>query len=75
MHDHNNLYHQVETLVFGNAINRVVKPERFIIGVKDESKKIDSDYLKYLRTFKCPIFKMNYESAEITKAVESFEKI
>ena len=66
-YDHNNLYHQVETLVFGNAINRAVKPERFIIGVKDESKKIDSDYLKYLRTFKCPIFKMNYESAEITK--------
>lgn len=66
-YDHNNLYYQVETLVFGNAINRAIKPERFIIGVKDKQKKIDSDYLKYLNSFSCPIFKMNYESAEMTK--------
>ncbi len=66
-YDHNNLFYQVETLVFGNAINRATKPERFIIGVKDKYKKIDSDYLKYLKSFNCPVLKMNYESAEITK--------
>ncbi len=66
-YDHNKLYYQVETLIFGNAINRAIKPERFIIGQKNNHKKIDNDYLKYLNSFRCPIIKMNYESAEITK--------
>ncbi len=38
-YDHDNLYYQVETLVYGDAINRAIKPERFIVGVKNKQKK------------------------------------
>ena len=63
----NNLFYQVETLVFGEAIKRATKPERFIIGLDKKENKLDGDYLKYLKKFRCPILKMNYESAEVSK--------
>ena len=61
------LYYQVETLVFGNAINRALFPERVIIGCDNKLKKINPIYLKYLKKFSCPIIKMNFESAEVAK--------
>ena len=65
--DHNRLYYQVETLIFGKAIERAIKPERLIIGCKNSGSKIDNLYSKYLNKFNCPIIKMNYESAELAK--------
>ena len=65
--DHRRLYHQVETLIFGKAINRALYPERIILGCKDKSKKVNPLYLKYLKSFNCPVLKMEYESAEIAK--------
>ena len=60
------IYYQVETLVFGNAINRAKFPERIIVGSKD--KKISNEnYINLLKRFKCPIINMNYLSAELTK--------
>ena len=61
----NNLYYQVETLVFSNALERAFSPERIIIG-KDPSK-MDKKYNFFLKKFKCPILEMNYESAELAK--------
>ena len=63
----NKLYYQVETLVFGNAIQRALKPERTIIGCSNSTVKINIKLKKYLNLFKCPIFKMKYESAELAK--------
>ena len=34
------LYYQVETLVFGRAVERATKPERFIVGCADPRKPI-----------------------------------
>ena len=65
--NHKNLYHQVETLIFGKAVNRALNPERIIIGCENKFRNIDKRYLKYLKKFNCPIIKMGYESAEITK--------
>lgn len=65
--DHKRLYHQVETLIFGKAIDRALYPERIIVGCKDASKKVSPIYLKYLKDFNCPILKMKYESAEVAK--------
>jgi UDPglucose 6-dehydrogenase len=62
-----NLYCQVETLIFGRAVERATKPERFIIGCANPNKKIDSRLEKYLSSFKCPILPMRYESAELAK--------
>lgn len=61
----NNLYYQVETLVFSNALERAFSPERIIIG--KDSSKMDKKYNFFLKKFKCPILEMNYESAELAK--------
>lgn len=61
------LFYQVETLVFGNALKRALKPERIIIGSNNSNEKIDSKLESFLNKFKCPILNMNYESAELAK--------
>lgn len=65
--DKKNLYYQVETLVFGKAVQRALNPERIIIGSKNKSLKINQKYNFYLKKFRCPIFHMDYLSAELTK--------
>tara|TARA_B100000963_G_scaffold360988_1_gene394224 strand:+ start:1617 stop:2858 length:1242 start_codon:yes stop_codon:yes gene_type:complete len=61
------LYYQVETLIFGNAIDRAEYPERIIFGSHDGKLKIEKNYLSYLKKFKCPIINMKYEEAELSK--------
>ena len=63
----NDIYYQVETLVFGEGYNRAVFPERIIVGKKNKQEKINNEYFKYLKKFKCPIFDMIYENAELCK--------
>ena len=60
------LYYQVETLIFGNAIERASKPERIIVG-SYKKKIICKNYKFFLSNFKCPIINLNYESAELAK--------
>lgn len=59
--------YQVETLIFGNALERAVKPERFMIGCADPSAPLPSVLETGLRVYGCPILKMRYESAELCK--------
>lgn len=59
--------YQVETLVFGKAVECARRPERIIVGVCDSSMKIDARYEAWLQSFHAPIHVMNYESAELTK--------
>jgi UDPglucose 6-dehydrogenase len=59
------LYYQVETLIFGNAVARAVHPERIIIGCAEANTP--SQYTYYLEAFDCPILRMRYESAELCK--------
>ncbi len=66
------LFYQVETLIFGRAIDRALNPERTIVGCNDPLKKLPSNYLKYLESFNCPILKMKYESAELAKISINF---
>lgn len=62
------LYYQVETLIFGNAIKRAKYPERMIIGVNTKEEQVlHTKYHQYLKSFKCPLIMMNYESAELAK--------
>tara|TARA_Y100000768_G_scaffold337961_1_gene280411 strand:+ start:334 stop:1179 length:846 start_codon:yes stop_codon:yes gene_type:complete len=60
------VYYQVETLIFGKAFNRAYRPDRIIVGY-NSNKKFNNFYEKYLSSFKCPIIKMNYYSAELSK--------
>jgi len=62
-----NLYHLVDTIIMTNAIERFIHPERIIIGAND-SQNFSSQINSFLKLFNCPIFRMSFESAEITKA-------
>jgi len=61
------LFYQVETLIFGRAIERALSPERFIVGCYDPQKALPNAYAELLKAFACPILPMLYESAELAK--------
>lgn len=61
------IYYQVETLIFGKALERALYPERIIIGSYNPNKSLPKKYLNFLNSFNCPIIHMKYESAELTK--------
>ena len=69
---HERLYYQVETLVFGRAVERAMKPERFILGCADPQRPPDPRFAAVLSAFGCPILTMRYESAEIAKIAINF---
>lgn len=61
------LYYQVETLVFGRAVERAMHPERFIIGCAEPDRPLPQALHAFLSAFGCPILPMRYESAELAK--------
>lgn len=61
------LYYQVETLVFGNAVERATRPDRFIVGCPDDRDGLPPALQEFLTAFGCPILPMRLESAEFTK--------
>jgi len=60
-------YYQVETLVFGSAVERALHPERFIVGCADPAVPLPGPYRGFLEAFGCPVLPMRYESAELAK--------
>ena len=60
-------FYQVETLVFGRAVERALEPERFIVGCGDPAAALPGALTEYLEAFGCPILRMRYESAELAK--------
>lgn len=61
------LYYQVETLIFGRAIERALYPERYIIGCADPALPLDDAYKAFLLAHDCPLLPMRFESAELAK--------
>jgi UDPglucose 6-dehydrogenase len=61
------LYYQVETLIFGAAVERAMKPERYMVGCSDPTASLPTAYSEWLRAFGCPLLPMRYESAELAK--------
>jgi UDPglucose 6-dehydrogenase len=61
------VFYQVETLVFGRAVERATKPERFIVGAPDPAQPLPPALQDFLAAFGCPILPMRFESAELTK--------
>ncbi|MEI9889058.1 MAG: nucleotide sugar dehydrogenase [Rhizomicrobium sp.] len=60
------VFYQVETLVFGRAVERATLPERFIVGAPD-GRDLPPAMRAFLEAFGCPILPMRFESAELTK--------
>lgn len=61
------LIYQVETLIFGRAVERALFPERYIIGCTDPSQSLPTAYASFLNAHGCPLLPMRYESAELAK--------
>ncbi|OFZ86868.1 MAG: GDP-mannose dehydrogenase [Betaproteobacteria bacterium RBG_16_64_18] len=61
------LYYQVETLIFGRAVERALYPERFIVGCAEPRQPLPPVFARFLASFGCPILPMRYESAELAK--------
>lgn len=66
------LFYQVETLIFGNAVERAMKPERYMVGCADPEAGLPAPYQKWLDAFGCPVLRMGYESAELAKIAINF---
>jgi UDPglucose 6-dehydrogenase len=65
-------FYQVETLVFGRAVERATKPERYIVGCSDPGRPLPEALRAVLEAFSCPILPMRYESAELAKISINF---
>ena len=61
------LYYWIETLVFGHAVERFLRPERIMIGCSDPTGELPRVLADGLRAFGSPVLRMSYESAELTK--------
>jgi UDPglucose 6-dehydrogenase len=61
------IYYQVETLIFGQAINRALFPERYIVGCLHPADALPLPYQQFLEAHDCPILRMRFESAELAK--------
>lgn len=61
------LYYQVETLIFGRAVERALQPERYIVGCADPAQPLHPAFKVFLDAHACPILPMRYESAELAK--------
>ncbi|HUD88221.1 MAG TPA: nucleotide sugar dehydrogenase [Xanthobacteraceae bacterium] len=66
------LFYQVETLVFGRAVERATRPERFIVGCAEPRRALHPGLQTFLQSFSCPILPMAYESAELAKISINF---
>ncbi|MBI3011658.1 MAG: UDP-glucose/GDP-mannose dehydrogenase family protein [Candidatus Omnitrophica bacterium] len=61
------VFYQAETLIFGQAVERALSPERMIVGCARPQQALPEAYANLLASFSCPILPMRYESAELAK--------
>ena len=66
------LHYQVETLIFGRAMERARFPERFIVGCAAPAEPLPAALAGFLGSFGCPVLPMRYESAELAKISINF---
>jgi len=65
-------YYQVETLVFGRAVERAMQPERFIVGAHNPGRALPAPFQAWHAAFDCPVLVMRLESAELAKIAINF---
>jgi UDPglucose 6-dehydrogenase len=65
-------YYQVETLIFGSAVQRAMEPERYIVGSPDPAQPLPARFRDWHASFGCPVLVMRFESAELAKIAINF---
>jgi UDPglucose 6-dehydrogenase len=66
------IYYQVETLMFGRAVERALHPERYMVGAPDPTRPLPDAFRRWHESFGCPVLIMGYESAELAKIAINF---
>lgn len=66
------VFYQVETLIFGRAVERALDPERYMVGAADPTEPLPAPLQQWHDTFGCPVLVMRYESAELAKIAINF---
>lgn len=61
------VFYQADTIIVSRAVERMLRPEQFIVGCADLSVPLPLAYQEYLAVHDCPIRQMSYESAEMAK--------
>jgi UDPglucose 6-dehydrogenase len=61
------VFYQVETLVFSEAVTRAVNPDRHIIGVENLDLPLPEVFSDWLQLFPASSHVMSFESAELAK--------
>ena len=62
------LFYWVDVLIVGDAVSRFQNPGRIIVGHHTLPGTLPDNVQSLFKAFNCPLFTMNYESAEITKS-------
>jgi UDPglucose 6-dehydrogenase len=66
------VFYQVETLIFGRAVERALHPERYMVGAADPAQPLPAPFRQWQESFGCPVLVMRYESAELAKIAINF---
>jgi len=66
------LFYWVETLIFGKAIDRATNPEQIVFGLNNSTNSIPKEIDNVLKLYSCPIHKVSWETAELTKISFNF---
>jgi UDPglucose 6-dehydrogenase len=66
------IYYQVETLIFGRAVERALHPERYMVGAADPDRPLTESFRRWHESFGCLVLLMGYESAELAKVAINF---
>jgi UDPglucose 6-dehydrogenase len=65
-------FYQVETLIFGRAVERAMEPERYMVGAADPAAPLPAAFSAWHQPFGCPVLVMRFESAELAKIAINF---
>lgn len=67
-----NIFYQQNTLIMSCALERALNPDRFVVGCADPKAILPPTYEDYLLAFDCPVVRMSYESAELSKLAVNY---
>lgn len=69
---HPEIFYLMESLIFGQGIERARFPERYVVGCADPERPLPSSLRSFLELANCPIHIMTLESAEFTKLAANY---